>query len=208
MAYLVLVRHGTSEYNEKGLWTGWDNPELNEKGKKDAQEAGEHLKDIHFDHAYISELLRHKQTLEIILNTIKQPNVPVTESNAVKERDYGDYTAKNKWDIEKKVGKAEFLEIRRGWDVPIPNGESLKQVYEREIPYYESTILPQLKAGKNVIIAGSGNNLRALVKYLEDLPDDQIADVQIAPGEVYVYEINKVGEITHKEIRNHHELTV
>jgi len=208
MAYLVLVRHGTSEYNEKGLWTGWDDPELNEKGKEDAKAAGETLTDIHFDQAFTSDLLRHKQTLTIILDAIKQPNVPTIESNALKERDYGDYTAKNKWDIQKKVGEAEFLKIRRGWDVPIPNGESLKQVYDREIPYYESTILPQLKEGKNVIIAGSGNNLRALVKYLEDVPDDQIDKVQIAPGEVYVYEINEVGEITHKEIRNHHELTV
>jgi len=208
MAYLVLVRHGTSAYNEKGLWTGWDDPELNEKGEEDAKAAGETLMDIHFDEAYTSDLLRHKQTLQIILETIKQPDVQTIESNALKERDYGDYTAKNKWDIQKKVGEAEFLKIRRGWDVPIPNGESLKQVYEREIPYYESTILPQLKERKNIIIAGSGNNLRALVKYLEDIPDDQIDKVQIAPGEVYVYEINEVGEITHKEIRNHHELTV
>jgi 2,3-bisphosphoglycerate-dependent phosphoglycerate mutase len=208
MAYLALVRHGTSVYNEKGLWTGWDDPELNDKGRQDAKEAGEHLKDIHFDEGFISDLQRHKQTLDIILATINQPNIPITVSNALKERDYGDFTAKNKWEVKKKLGEAEFLKLRRGWDYPVPNGESLEQVYEREIPYYESTILPELKAGKNVIIAGSGNNLRALVKYLEDIPDDQISDVQIAPGEVYLYEINEVGEITHKEIRNHHELTV
>ena len=208
MAYLVLVRHGTSEYNEKGLWTGWDDPELNEKGKEDAKTAGEHLKDIHFDEGYISDLKRHKQTLDIILETINQTGVKTTVSNAVKERDYGDFTGKNKWDVKKKLGEAEFLKLRRGWDYPVPNGESLKQVSEREIPYYESTILPQLKEGKNIIIAGSGNNLRALVKYLEDISDNDIAKVQIAPGECYVYEIDKLGEITHKEIRNHHELTV
>jgi 2,3-bisphosphoglycerate-dependent phosphoglycerate mutase len=208
MAYLALVRHGTSEYNEKGLWTGWDDPALNEKGKEDAKKAGEHLKDIHFDEGFISDLQRHKETLDIILEMINQQNLKVTVSNALKERDYGDYTAKNKWDVKKKVGEAEFLKIRRGWDYQLPNGESLKQVYEREVPYYESTILPELKAGKNVIIAGSGNNLRALVKYLEDIPDDEINKVQIAPGEIYLYEVNEVGEITHKEIRNHHELTV
>lgn len=208
MAYLVLVRHGTSTYNEKGLWAGWDDPELTEKGKIDAKTAGEHLKDIHFDQAYTSDLLRHKQTLHIILEVIKQPDVPITESNALKERDYGDFTAKNKWEVKKKLGETEFLKLRRGWDYPVPNGESLKQVFEREIPYYESTILPQLKEGKNVLIAGSGNNLRALVKYVEDVPDDQINKIEIAPGEVYVYEINELGEVTHKEIRNHHELTV
>lgn len=208
MAYLVLVRHGTSIYNEKGIWTGWEDPELNETGKKDAQAAGENLKDIHFDDAYISDLKRHKQTLDIILDTVNQHNVKITVSNAVKERDYGDYTGKNKWEIKKKLGDEAFLKLRRGWDYPVPNGESLKQVYEREIPYYESTILPQLKEGKNVIIAGSGNNLRALVKYLEDISDEDIANVQIAPGECYVYEVNEFGEIVHKEIRNHHELTV
>ena len=208
MAYLVLVRHGTSTYNEKGIWAGWDDPELTDQGKEDAKIAGEHLKDIHFDQAYISDLKRHKQTLDIILDESKQTQVPVTVSNALKERDYGDFTAKNKWEVKKKLGDAEFLKLRRGWDYPVPNGESLKQVYEREVPYYESTILPQLKSGKNVIIAGSGNNLRALVKYLEDVPDDQIDKVQIAPGEIYVYEVSDLGEITHKEIRNHHELTV
>jgi 2,3-bisphosphoglycerate-dependent phosphoglycerate mutase len=208
MAYLVLVRHGTSEYNEKGLWTGWDDPELNEKGKKDANEAADALKDIHFAVAFTSPLIRHKQTLQIILDETGQKNVQIIESNALKERDYGKYTAKNKWEIKKKLGDKDFLKLRRGWDYPVPEGESLKQVYEREIPYYESTILPRIKDGKNVIITGSGNNLRALVKYLEDIPDDQISDVEIAPGEAYVYEVNQFGEITHKEIRNHHELTV
>ncbi len=208
MAYLALVRHGTSAYNEKGLWAGWDDPELTDKGKADAKEAGEHLKDIKFDEGFISDLSRHKETLDIILQTINQPNIKVTVSNALKERDYGDFTAKNKWEVKKKLGDAEFLKLRRGWEYPVPNGESLKQVYDREIPYYESAILPELKASKNIIIAGSGNNLRALVKFLEDVADDDISDVQIAPGEIYLYEINEVGEITHKEIRNHHELTV
>jgi 2,3-bisphosphoglycerate-dependent phosphoglycerate mutase len=208
MSYLVLVRHGTSTYNEKGIWAGWDDPELTEKGKEDAVAAGETLKDIHFNEAYISSLIRHKETLKIILDTIGQPDVQTIESNAVKERDYGDFTAKNKWEVKEKLGEAEFLKLRRSWDYPVPNGESLKQVYEREIPYYESTILPQLKDGKNVIIVSSGNALRTLVKYLENISDDDIASVEIAPGEVYVYEINEVGEVTHKEIRNHQELTV
>lgn len=208
MAYLVLVRHGTSTYNEKGLWAGWDDPALTEKGKEDAKVAGEYLKDIHFDEAYISDLKRHKETLDIILQTINQPDVPTTVSNALKERDYGDFTAKNKWEVKKQLGDEEFLKLRRSWDYPVPQGESLKQVYEREVPYYENTILPQLKEGENVIIAGSGNNLRALVKYLEEVSDEEIATIQIAPGECYVYEINELGEITHKEIRNHTELTV
>lgn len=208
MAYLVLVRHGTSTYNEKGIWAGWDDPELTEKGKEDAKIAGECLKDIKFDEAYTSDLTRHKQTLQIVLETLNQTAVHTTESNAVKERDYGDYTAKNKWEVKKELGEEEFLKLRRSWDYPVPNGESLKKVYEREVPYYQTTILPQLIDGKNVIIASSGNSLRALVKYLENISDEDIASVQIAPGEIYVYTINQEGDITAKEIRNHHELTV
>lgn len=208
MAYLVLVRHGTSVYNEKGIWAGWDDPALSEKGIEDAKTAATVLKDIKFDEGYASDLVRHTETLRLILEGIGQPEVKVTITGAVKERDYGDFTAKNKWEIKKKLGDSEFLKLRRSWDYPVPNGESLKQVYDREIPYYESTILPQLEEGKNVIIASSGNALRALIKYLEDISDDDIANVEIAPGEVYVYEVSEVGEIVHKEIRNHHELTV
>ncbi len=208
MAYLVLVRHGTSEYNEKGIWAGWDDPKLTEKGEEDARVAATFLTDIPFDEAYISDLTRHKQTLEIILQELKQSNVHTTVTNAVKERDYGDFTAKNKWEVKKKLGEAEFLKLRRSWDYPVPNGESLKQVYDREIPYFQTTILPQLRDGKNVIIASSGNSLRALVKYLEDIPDEAIASVEIAPGEIYVYDINAEGDIQRKEIRNHKELTV
>ena len=169
MAYLALVRHGTSAYNEKGLWAGWENPELTEKGKEDAKKAGDDLKDIHFDEAFCSELIRHKQTLHIILDTIHQQNIKITESNALKERNYGDYNGKNKWEVKKLLGDREFLKMRRGWDYPIPNGESLKQVYEREVPYLETHIMPDLKDGKNILtcrigkqFAGSGKIYRRL----------------------------------------------
>jgi 2,3-bisphosphoglycerate-dependent phosphoglycerate mutase len=205
MAKLVLVRHGTSDYNAKGIWAGWDNPELNEDGRKDAATAGETLKDIDFDGAYSSSLIRHVQTLDIILQTIGKTDLPKTQSDALKERNYGDFTAKNKWEVKEQIGEEEFLKLRRSWDYPVPNGESLKQVYERVVPYYESTLLPELKSGKNLIIASSGNALRALVKYLEAIPDENIGNLEIAPGEVYVYTIDESGKITNKEIRNQHE---
>jgi 2,3-bisphosphoglycerate-dependent phosphoglycerate mutase len=208
MAYLVLVRHGTSEYNAKGIWAGWDDPALNEQGQEDAKIAAGYLKDIHFDQAYISDLIRHKQTADIILDTLGQHDVQFIVNNALKERDYGDFTAKNKWEVKEQLGEEEFLKLRRSWDYPVPNGESLKQVYAREVPYYESTIKPELIAGKNILIAGSGNSLRALVKYFDNVSDEAIADIQIAPGEIYVYTINEQGEVTNKEIRNHKELTV
>lgn len=201
MAYVVLVRHGTSEYNIKGLWTGWDNPPLNEKGIEEAQRAGESLKDIHFDYAYASALLRAQQTLDEIKKGIGQEDMPTIASALLNERNYGDFTAKNKWQVKEQVGEEEFQKIRRSWDYPIPNGESLKQVYDREIPYFTATILPQVKAGKNVLIVSSGNALRAIVKYLEHISDEDITGLEFGLGEAYVYEIDQNGNVIHKEIR-------
>jgi len=197
----VLVRHGLTEYNAKGMWTGWDNPKLTPEGILEAKQAGEHLKDIHFDAAYTSVLIRAKETLDEILKITNQ-TPPVTENKALNERNYGDYTRRNKWEIKKEIGDEAFHKLRRSWDFPIPNGESLKQVYTREIPYFESEILPIVKTGKSVIIVSSGNALRALVKYLENIPDDKIAELEIGTGEVYVYEIDENGKVLHKEIRS------
>ena len=146
MATLVLVRHGKSEWNEKGLWTGWRNIPLAPIGFDEAKRTGEQLKDIHFDLAFSSALIRAQQTLEEILKTIDQ-TPPITNSEALNERDYGDYTEKNKWDIQKEVGEEEFQKIRRSWDYPPPHGESLRMVYERVLPYYLSAIEPVLKEG-------------------------------------------------------------
>lgn len=200
MAYLVLVRHGKSEWNEKGLWTGWRDIPLNPIGVEEAKKTGEALHDIKFDYAYTSALMRAKQTLNEILSVIDQ-HPPITENQALNERDYGDYTEKNKWQVKEEVGEEEFQKIRRSWDYPPPNGESLKMVYERAVPYFQQEIEPKLKEGKNVLIAAHGNSLRALVKYLENIPDDQIATLEIGTGEAYVYQIDSEGKVESKEIR-------
>ncbi len=201
MGKLVLVRHGLSEYNKKGLWTGWDNPPLTPEGIEEAKRAGESLADIHFDYGYASALIRAQQTLEEIKNVTNQKDLPTVYDALLNERNYGDYTGKNKWQIKEQVGEEKFQKIRRGWDYPIPHGESLKQVYEREVPYVISTILPKVAEGKNVIIASSGNALRAIVKYLENTPNDQIALLEFGTGEVYVYDIDATGKVVHKEVR-------
>lgn len=201
MAYLVLVRHGLSEYNKLGIWAGWDNPPLAPEGFEEAMRTGEDLKDIPVDVAYVSALLRAQQTLDIILKQLNITTIPVYKDQALNERDYGDYTAKNKWEVKKQLGDTEFQKLRRGWDYPIPNGESLKQVYERVIPYYKQEIEPKLKEGKNVLVSSSGNALRALVKYLEDVPDDKIASLEIGTGEAYIYEIDSQGKVINREIR-------
>lgn len=204
MSKLVLVRHGISEYNKKGLWAGWDNPPLLPEGEKEAKKAGTELKDIRFDYGYTSVLKRAIDTLEIIKKTLGQPDLPTFQAKEINERNYGDFTAKNKWQVKEQLGEEEFKKLRRSWDYPIPNGESLKQVYEREIPYFEKEIIPKLKQGKNIVISSSGNSLRALVKYLENIPNDQIARLEIATGEVYVYDIDNQGKVTAKQIRAPH----
>lgn len=200
MAYLVLVRHGKSEWNEMGLWTGWRDIPLAQTGEDEARRTGEQLKDIHFDYAYTSALIRAQQTLDEILKVINQ-TPPITKNQALNERDYGDYTEKNKWDIQKEVGEEEFQKIRRSWDYPPPHGESLKMVYERVLPYYLAEIEPKLKEGKNIIIAAHGNSLRALVKHLESITDEDIANLEIGTGEAYIYQIDANGKVVSKEIR-------
>lgn len=204
MAKLVLVRHGKSEWNEKGLWTGWRDIPLAAAGISEAQKTGEQLKDINFDLAYTSALIRAKQTLQEILKIIGQ-NPQITENQALNERNYGDYTEKNKWQIKEQVGEEEFQKIRRSWDYPPPNGESLKMVYDRVLPYYESEIEPKLKMGKNILIAAHGNSLRALVKHLENIDESTIATLEIGTGEAYVYDIDEGGKVTSKEIRGENE---
>lgn len=200
MANLILVRHGESQWNQKGLWTGLTDIGLSEKGKEEARLAGEKIKGFPIDFAYISVLLRAKQTFDEI-KSVLGVDVPTFENKALNERNYGIYTGKNKWEIQKEVGKEQFKKLRRGWDSPIPEGETLKDVYNRVVPYYESEILPKLKEGKNILISAHGNSLRALVKYLENLSDNDVENLEIPTGEVYVYSFSKEGSILSKEIK-------
>lgn len=201
MSYLVLVRHGLSEYNKLGIWAGWEDPPLTQEGFEQADKTGRQLSDIHFDHAYSSDLKRAEQTLGEIKKQINQLDLPTTIHMAFRERNYGDYNHKNKWQVKEEVGEEEFQRIRRSWDYPPPNGESLKMVFDRIVPYYQQVVLPQLKEGKNILVSSSGNALRALVKYLENIPDEEVVNLEIGTGEAYVYTIDENGNIIHKEIR-------
>ncbi len=199
MAVLALVRHGESTWNARGIWTGWKNPPLSEIGIEEARKAGELLKEIHFDIAYASDLLRSTQTLDEIKKIIGQ--IPTVVTAAFRERNYGDYTGKNKWEVEKHLGVEEFNKLRRGFDDPIPNGETLKDVYNRAVPYFQKEVLPRLEKGQNVLICSHGNSLRALTKYLENISDAGIEDVEIPTGQVIVYQIDENGKVVSKEIR-------
>lgn len=201
MAYLVLVRHGQSEWNEKGLWTGKTDISLTNLGKKQARDAGKAIKNIHFDICFTSQLKRAKETLSEIVTVLNIFSLPIHESASLAEKDYGDFTGKNKWDVKKELGEEAFIKIRRSWDYKIPNGESLQDVYNRVVAYYKKAILPELLEGKNVIIVAHGNSIRALAKYLERITDEDIPSYEIKVGEVLVYEIDPYGDVAHKEKR-------
>ncbi|MDO8570921.1 MAG: 2,3-bisphosphoglycerate-dependent phosphoglycerate mutase [Candidatus Daviesbacteria bacterium] len=201
MSYLVLVRHGESTWNAVNAWTGLTDISLDEKGYQVAKQNGEILKNINFDISFTSSLRRAQQTLTEIKKTIIRGDLPVIENPALNERDYGDLTGKNKQDVEKEYGEEQYQKWRRSWDCPVPNGETLKDVYERVVPYYEQNILPEIEKEKNVLVVAHGNSLRALVKFLENISDSEIPNLEIAVGEIYIYQMDKTGKIISKEIK-------
>ena len=201
MAYLVLVRHGQSEWNLLGQWTGLTDVSLTEDGRDEARRAAKTLEDIDLHRAYSSKLERAKHTLDEIVTHLDRHDVERTEHAELNERDYGELTGKNKWQVKEEYGEEKFMAWRRSWDHPVPGGETLKDVSERVLPFYEQHVLEDLKSGKNVIVAAHGNSLRALMKYLEDVADDEAHTVEIMTGEVLVYEIDDNGKLVKKEIR-------
>ncbi len=186
MALLALIRHGESEWNAQNLWTGWTDIPLSEKGKEEARRAAGQLRGRTWDIIFQSDLIRAQQTTDEILKMLDISDISIITSDALRERDYGIFTGKNKLEVEKNLGEEEYRKLRRGWDQPVENGESLKQVYARVVPYFQKEIEPRLREGKNVIISAHGNSLRALLKYLENIPDEKIADVELATGEAKI----------------------
>ncbi len=199
MSHLILVRHGKSEWNKTCQCTGWSDIDLAEEGIEEAKRAADALTDIDIHVAHVSELKRAKQTLKHIEQTLGR-TIETKSSAALNERHYGIYTGKNKWEVKEKIGDEKFHALRRGWDVKIPEGESLKDVYNRVIPYFETHIEPLVHAGKNVLVVAHGNSLRALVKHLEKVSDAAICDVELGTGEAHCYAF-KDGSLVHKEVR-------
>ena len=187
---LVLVRHGQSEWNKLNLFTGWKDPNLTQQGIVEASQAGEKLKEmsIKFDLMYTSVLQRAQLTGTIILEKLDQLNIPIEKNINLNERDYGDLTGMNKDQARAEFGKEQVHIWRRSYDVPPPGGESLKNTYDRVVPYFKEKILAQLESGKNILIAAHGNSLRSLVKYIENISEENILKFEIATGEPLFYE--------------------
>ncbi len=205
MPYLILVRHGKSAWNQLGLWTGHTEVDLTEEGREEARKAAEAIRDIPLHKAHVSDMNRAHQTLHEMKKTLGRQDLEHKSHHALKERGYGVYTGKNKWQVKEEIGEEKFQEIRRGWDVPIPEGESLKDVHARVSAYYDEHIKPDLQNGHNTVVVAHGNSLRALAKHVEGLTEQQVCELEIGTGEIHCYQLDAEGKVVGKEIRSANE---
>ena len=217
MLRLVLLRHGESEWNRENRFTGWTDVDLSEKGRVEAREAGRLMagEKFEFDVAYTSLLKRAIRTLWIALDEMDLMWIPVHRSWRLNERHYGALQGLDKAETAAIHGEAQVKIWRRSYDIPpppltpddprhpsrdrrygdltpgeLPLTESLKDTVDRFLPYWHETIAPDIRAGKKVLLAAHGNSLRALVKYLDNVPDEEIVEVNIPTGIPLVYLLN------------------
>lgn len=218
MMKLVVVRHGESEWNKKNLFTGWADVELSEKGVEEAKLGGRMLKEegYDFDIVYTSYLKRAIHTMDNILNEMERTWLPIVKDWRLNERHYGALQGLDKAETAAKYGEDQVLIWRRSFDVKppeleatderaprnmeayrtvedkdvLPLHESLKETIERAVPYFEETIKPQMLDGKRVLIVAHGNSLRSLVKYFDNMSDEEIMKVNIPTGVPLVYEFD------------------
>ncbi len=218
MYKLVLIRHGESVWNKENRFTGWTDVDLSEKGKQEALNAGDLLKKegYAFDAAFTSVLKRAIRTLWIVLDQMDLMWIPVSRDWLLNERHYGALQGLNKAETAKKYGEAQVKIWRRSYDVPPPAlepsderypghdwryqnldeknwplSECLKDTVARVLPFWHQTIAPKIKQGKRIVIVAHGNSLRALVKYLDNISDEEIVGLNIPTGMPLVYELDK-----------------
>ena len=215
---LVLLRHGESKWNLENKFTGWTDVDLTEKGKAEAKNAGELIKneDINIDLVFTSVLKRAINTMNICLSNMDNSNSEIFQDWRLNERHYGSLQGLNKSETAEKYGDAQVLIWRRSYDIKppeldlyddrhprfdkkyenlesnsLPSSECLKDTVERFLPYWEKTISPNIRKGKKVLIVAHGNSLRALVKHLDKISDDRILGLNIPTGIPLVYELDK-----------------
>lgn len=191
---LYLVRHGQSIYNLENRFTGWKDVDLTPLGKEQAKEASVLLSNYKFDMAFTSNLIRAQKTLDIILSNLGK-SLKVIKNEALNERDYGDLVSQNKDEASKKFGKEQVQIWRRSFDVPPPNGESLKMTFDRTVPYFNSIIRPHLLDGKNIILAAHGNSIRSIIMELLKYDANQIIKTEVGWCEPVIFSFDKRGNI-------------
>jgi 2,3-bisphosphoglycerate-dependent phosphoglycerate mutase len=213
MPRLVLLRHGQSQWNLENRFTGWWDVDLSDKGIAEARAAGTLLKarGFDFDHCFTSVQTRAIRTLHLVLHEMDRLWLPVTKDWRLNERHYGGLTGLNKQEMIDKVGAEQVKIWRRSFDVPppplpadspydvsgdrryagitVPASESLKDTIERALPYFQGEIVPRLAAGEDIMISAHGNSLRALIKHLSGIGDDEIVGLEIPTGEPIVYQL-------------------
>ena len=188
---LVLIRHGQSLWNAENKFTGWTDIGLSEKGIKEAEEAGKKLENVPFDVVHTSALIRAQKTAEIIIKKNKKSKkIPVYKDKRLNERHYGSLQGLNKKETAEKYGAEQVHIWRRSFDVPPPDGESLKMNAERTIPYFKENIIQDLKKGKNVLVSAHGNSLRSIVMYIENISKEDVVKLEIETGvpRTYIFE--------------------
>ncbi len=197
---LVLVRHAQSEWNKLNLFTGREDVALTEEGLAEARRGGRMLEaEGHFfDIAFTSALRRARHTLQVMLVELGQDGLQTIEAQALSERDYGALVGVNKDDARKKWGEEQVHIWRRSFDIPPPGGESLKDTAKRVLPYYEASILPQVLAGRNVLVSAHENSLRALVMHLDALSPREVPQLDLATAVPIVYRFNEDGSVASK----------
>lgn len=211
MGLLILVRHGESRWNLDNKFTGWVDVPLSQRGINEAKRCAKHCRRYEFDSAFTSRLERAHETIQIILGDqdrtgvvqheginpkyrewIRRSNrvdgdIPVQTSEDLNERYYGELQGMNKKQAERKYGRERLLKWRRGYVDRPPKGESLKDAFERIVPYVAKSIFPRVKRGEHVLLVAHGNTLRAIIKAIEDISDEDIADVDLPEAQPIVY---------------------
>lgn len=234
MHILVMIRHGESEWNKANLFTGWTDVELSENGWNEAHQGGRLLKEegLSFDICYTSYLKRAIHTASAVLGELDEEWIPVVKDWRLNERHYGALQGLNKSETAAKYGAEQVRIWRRSFDIQppaldpadernpalqkmyrnvekslLPLTESLKDTIARVVPYYENVIKKDMEAGRNVLIAAHGNSLRALVKYLDGISDDDIVGINIPTGVPLVYELDDdLKAISHRYLGDEEEL--
>ena len=197
---LVLVRHGESEWNRLNMFTGWQDVDLTEEGVAEAHRAGAMLKaeGAHLDMAFTSLLKRAQNTLKIILSELDQDKLTIVFDAALNERHYGDLVGLNKDEARQRWGEEQVHLWQRSYDIAPPGGESLKDTAARVLPFFSKRIVPELQAGKNVILVAHGNSLHSLVMHLDRLSPEQVKELTIGTGMPLIYRLRPDGTVAEK----------
>ena len=198
---LILVRHGQSVYNEENRFTGWKDVDLTQKGIDEAISSASLLKNQPIDLAFTSKLKRAQKTLDLILNELNL-GLDIVKDEALNERDYGSLVSQNKFEAAEKYGKDMVQKWRRSYDIPPPDGESLKMTLERTVPYFKDTIFPLLSNNKNIIISAHGNSIRSIVMHLLSISKEDILKTEIGWCEPWIFEFDDSGTVIDLKIEN------